>query len=211
MAAVTGAAIGAATTLYSTNQAKKSAQGAANAQVGASNAAIAEQQRQFDLARQDQMPWLQAGQTALSSLERLNSGDYSGFENSPDYLYAQDRGLAALDRSAAARGSLYAGGTDADRISFASGLATQNLNNYRNSLNSMAGLGQTTASNLGSLGQSAANNVSNALINAGNARASSYQAAGQANQNAASGLAGLAGWGIGQYQKGNAWNWGGNS
>jgi len=44
---------------------------AAGAQSGASQAAVAEQQREYNLTRQDQQPWMQAGSSAVSSLANL--------------------------------------------------------------------------------------------------------------------------------------------
>ena len=129
--------VGAATKYYGDKK-------AAAAQQKGYDAATAEQRRQFDLAREDQMPWLQAGQRALHQLEQLNSGNFSSFTASPDYQFALTEGLKGLDRSAAARGALWSGGADADRMAYASGLATQNYGNYYNRLASLAGLGQTT-------------------------------------------------------------------
>lgn len=148
---------------------------AAAAQQKGYDAATAEQRRQFDLAREDQMPWLQAGQRALHQLEQLNSGNFSSFTASPDYQFALTEGLKGLDRSAAARGALWSGGADADRMAYASGLATQNYGNYYNRLASLAGLGQTTASGLGTLGANYASNAGRLALGAADARASSYR------------------------------------
>ncbi|KAF1692652.1 hypothetical protein [Pseudoxanthomonas koreensis] len=167
-AAVGGAVVGGAINLYGQKKADA-------AQQKGIDQATAEQRRQFDLSRQDQQPWLHAGQNALTQLQALNSGDFSSFNNSPDYQFARDQGLQGLDRSAAARGGLWSGGADADRMQYASGLATQNYGNYYNRLSSLAGLGQTTASGLGTLGQGYANNMGNLAIDGANARASGYQ------------------------------------
>lgn len=153
---------------------------AAGAQKDASKKAIEEQRRQFDLTRADQMPWLQAGQGALGSLQAMNNGDFSKFYQSPDYQFALDEGFKAMDRSAASRGRLYSGGYGQDLTKYGQGLATQNYQNYYNNLARMAGLGQSTAQNLGSLGQNMANSVSSQYNNIGNARASAYQGYGDA-------------------------------
>lgn len=156
------------------NSAKKSA---ASANAG-QQAAIAEQQRQYDQTRQDQMPWLQAGTNSLGQMQALNAGDFSSFKQSPDYKFAYDQGLATLDRSAARNGNLFSGGHQADLMKFGQGLASQNYNTYYNRLASMAGVGQNTAANLGSFGQNAANNIGNSLTAMGNNRASMYQQQG---------------------------------
>lgn len=191
MAAVTGSVIALGSAAYSANQQSKAAQGAANAQAGGQQLAIGEQQRQFDLTRQDMQPWMQAGQNALGQVQALNAGDFSSFTQSPDYQFALDQGLQGLDRSAAARGSLNTGGHSADVLGYAQGLASQNYGNYYNRLAGLANVGQTTAGQLGQFGANAATNIGNAYGNIGNARASSYQARGNANSQLAGLLGGM--------------------
>lgn len=174
---------------------------ATSAQQKGYDAATAEQARQYDQSREDQKPWLQAGQSALGQLSALAGGDFTGFYNSPDYQFARDQGLQGVDRSAAARGGMYSGGADADRMKFASGLASQEYGNHWNRLAGLANVGQSTASNLASLGQNYANNVSNNLIGAANSRASAYGAKADAWGNALTGAAGAFGYGYGN-------NWG---
>lgn len=183
------AAIGLVTTAYAANQQKKAAKGAANAAQQGYDAATAEQARQYDQSRADNMPWLQAGQNALAQMQQLNSGNFSSFTESPDYQFARDQGLQGIDRSAAARGALYSGGADADRMTFASGLASQNYNNYYNRLAGLAGAGQTAGSGLAALGQNYANAVGNNAIGAGNARASVYGQNAYANNMLAGSIA----------------------
>lgn len=150
--------------------ANRSAHQAADAQAQASQAAMAEQQCQYNQTRQDQMPWLTAGQNALAGQQAVLHGDYSGFQNSPDYAYALQQGLQGVDRSAAARGSLYSGGHQADLVNYAQGLAMQNLNNYWNRLAGMSNAGQAASSHLASFGQNYAANMGNQLNNAAQAR-----------------------------------------
>ncbi|HEY6019255.1 MAG TPA: hypothetical protein VIY48_04940, partial [Candidatus Paceibacterota bacterium] len=142
---------------YSSAQAGKAG---AQAQQNAANSSIAEQQREYDLSRQDQMPWLQAGQNALGLEQRYLAGDTSGFMNSPDYKFAVQQGTKQLDAGATANGNLWGGGADADRIALGQGLATQYANNYWNKLAGMAGQGQGSAQNLGVLGANTANQIS---------------------------------------------------
>ena len=169
-AAVIGGAVG----LYGASKQAGAAKDAAKASQKATDATIAEQKRQFDLTRSDQMPWLQAGTGALGTLQKLNAGDYSSFSNSPDYQFALDQGMKTLDRSAAAQGRLYSGGYGQDLVNYGQGLATQNYNNYYNRLSNLAGVGQTAAQNLGGLGANYANSMGTALQNNATNRASSY-------------------------------------
>lgn len=184
------AAVTVGTALYSANQQKQAAKGAANAQSRAVDAATAEQKRQFDLTRQDRQRWLEAGQGAVTQMQALNSGDFSSFKESPDYQFAFDQGLQGLDRSAAARGSLYSGGHSADLMKFGQGLASQNYNQFYNRLAGLSGTGQTTASGLGTLGQQYANNVGQIGMNNANNMASSYQQGANANSQLAGALGG---------------------
>ena len=188
-----GIAAAAVVGAYSANQQKNAANKSAKASQQAADAATAEQKRQFDLTRQDQQPWLQAGQGALTQMQALNSGDFSSFKESPDYQFAFDQGLQGLDRSAAARGSLYSGGHSADLMKFGQGLASQNYGNFYNRLAALSGTGQTTASGLGSLGANMATNIGNIWQNnALNQRQSIYDRT-NAGTNATNSLVGAFG------------------
>jgi len=169
-AMVAGAAITVVGGVISSKQANKGNKAAAAGQ----QASIDEQRREYDHSRQDQLPWLQAGQDALGRQQAFLNGDMSGFENSPDYKFALDQGLKLSDRSAAARGSLFSGGHSADLMQLGQGLAQQNANDYWNKLAGRAGQGMTTAQNLGGLGANMATNIGNAYANIGQARQSSY-------------------------------------
>lgn len=176
--------------LIGTYMGNKGADKAADAQERANQASIAEQRRQFDLTRQDQQPWMQAGQGALEKQNQFLAGDWSGFQNSPDYKWATDQGLKALDRSAAAGGMLTSGGADADRIAFGQGHALQNSDSYWNKLADLSGTGQVTASGLGSLGMGMANSIGSLNQASGQARASSYLQKADNNQQLAAGIGG---------------------
>lgn len=185
-----GIAIGAAATLGAGALQAGAAGDAADAQAAANAAATAEQRRQYDQTRQDMMPWMNAGIWGLNQQQNALRGDWSGFEDSPDYLYAYQQGMKGLDRQNAANLSLTSGGADADRIALGQGLASQNFNNYYNRLAGLSGTGQTTATQLGGFGQNAANQIGQNTINAGNARASGYTNTANAWGNALTGLAG---------------------
>jgi 5-methylcytosine-specific restriction endonuclease McrBC GTP-binding regulatory subunit McrB len=179
-------AITGAVGLYAANKSSKAAKDSTNAQTSASNATIAEQKRQYDLSRSDQMPWLNTGKWALGQQEAALKGDYSGFQNSPDYAFALSEGFKGLDRSAAAKGRMYSGGYGEDLTRFGQGLATQNYQGYMNNLGRLSNTGQGAAQNLGGLGQNYANAFGTAQGNIANARTSAYNT--QANNSI--GLAG---------------------
>ncbi len=173
---------------YTANQQGKAGDKAADAQARGSQAAIDEQRRQFDLTRQDNMPWLDAGKWGLQRFQDVMDGNYTDFYNSPDYKATQEQGLGFLDRSAAARGGLFGGGHSADLMKYGQGLAAQQLGNYRGALGTLAGYGQNTAQALGQFGANAANAIGAQYNNIGNARASSYLNRADANSQFAAGL-----------------------
>ena len=152
----------------------KGAKDASAAQIAAAQAGIAEQRRQFDLSRADQMPWMQAGTAALARLQ-----DPAAFTQSPGYQFVRDEGNRDLNNSFAARGGALSGNALRGITQYNQNLASQEYNNWFNQQGSLAGLGQTTAQSLGALGQSNANSISNLLGQQGNARASGIE--GQTN------------------------------
>jgi hypothetical protein len=158
------------------NQQNKGAQGAANAITD-------EQRRQYEQTRGDLSPYMDFGKQAIGGLGALNAGDYSGFMNSPDYLFASQQGIGNLDKSAASHGSLFSGGHEKDLAQFNQGLAGQFLNQYRGSLFDQARMGQSAATNLGSFGAGAADQI-------GGAQAGYLQQRGDNNAQFAAGTLG---------------------
>lgn len=136
------------------------------------------------------------------------------YQADPGYAFRQSEGEKALQRAASAGGRSDSGRAYKDLMRFNSGLASDeygnafnrfqiNRQNKLNPLQSMAGLGQTTANTMSQAGQNFANSAGNALgaygastganiLGAGNARASGYIAQGNAMQNALNG--GVSAW-----------------
>jgi len=150
--------------------------------------------QQYNQTRQDQMPFLEAGKGALNQLIPLASNykpfDYNAMTADPGYAFRLSEGQRALDQSAAARGGLISGnalkaatrfgqqmGSDEYNSSFNRYLAQRNAE--LNPLQSLAGVGQTTATNLGTMGAQNAANVGN-LATSG-AAASAAGRIGQTN------------------------------
>lgn len=185
------AAIGAVAGVGSALLQNRAAGKAASAANRASEQANALQQQQYEQTRSDLSPYLQQGQNALAGINRLNAGDYSGFQNSPDYLFALQQGQQGVERSAAARGGLYSGGNLADLTSFGQGQASQQLGAYRNSLMSLANMGASSGSALAGVGANYAGAVGNNLGNAANATGSAALSQGNNLSQALTGLAGL--------------------
>lgn len=124
-------------------------------------------------------------------------------QNDPGYQARLKLGQQAFEQSAAARGNLLTGGTAQAENQLAQDYASNEYNNFYNQafntfgenynqyaqnqanqfnrLAAMAGMGQTTAGQLGTLGQSAANAVSNNLLSTGQMMGNDYQNAAAAN------------------------------
>jgi hypothetical protein len=167
------------------------AKGAAKTQAAAADRAAELQNEQFQQTRQDQMPWLKAGEQALNKLIPMT--DYqkfgmSQFQQDPGYAFRLSEGQKALDRSAAARGGLISGAALKAAGRYGQDMASQEYQNAFNRyqiernaqlapLQSLAGVGQTTAAQLGQTGAANAANVGNLITGAGAA-----QAAGQIGQ-----------------------------
>ena len=105
------------------------------------------------------------------------------FQESPAYQFNLQQGQQALDKSANARGNLYAPQTLQDLSKFSQGQASNewsnaynqynnNIGNIWNRLYGISSAGQSAANQTGSFGQAAAQNSGNATMAAGNAQAS---------------------------------------
>lgn len=190
-----GAAIAAVAAVGGAAMQSDAAGDAADAQVGAANAATAEQRRQYDQTRQDMAPWLAAGRDALNLQQRFLAGDQSAYQESPDYQFRLQQGQQGLENSAAARGNLFGGGAAADLMGYNQGMATQGIDSWWNRLAGVSNTGQTTSGQLGQFGQAYGQQAGQNAMNAANARASSYAANANAWSNAGNQLGNL----FGQY------------
>ena len=112
-------------------------------------------------------------------------GPTSGFNSdsfmqSPDYKFAYDQGNRAVEQSLARRGISEGGSAMKELSQFNQGLASQKLGEYKNSLAALAGIGQTSATTTGQFGANMATNNGQNIMQAGDARASSYLNQGSA-------------------------------
>lgn len=164
------------------------------------------QKQMFEKQIELQEPWRQAGIGALNQLAPL-SQQYTPFgmqqfQQDPGYGFRMAEGMKALERSAASRGGLMSGAQMRGVQRYGQDLASQEYQNAFNRyqaerqarlgpLQSLAGVGQTSAQALGSAagqyGQNAGNimmtggaNAANAALQMGNIRASQYGGYGKA-------------------------------
>jgi len=165
------------------------AKSAASTQAAAADRAAELQNQQFQQTREDLAPYRAAGQTALNALTPLATNyqkfGMDQFQQDPGYGFRLSEGQKALDRQAAARGGLISGGALKAAQRYGQDMGSQEymnaFNRYQternaqlNPLQSLAGVGQTTANQLGQYGAANAANVGNLMT--GGAAA---QAAGQ--------------------------------
>lgn len=211
---------------------------AAQLQYQASQDALNFQKQQWQTQQDNMAPWLKAGQGALGELQYglgmgpqngsdinpnlaygslLQANPYSKFtaptglteQNDPGYQARLKLGTDAIQRSAAARGSLLTGGTAQALNQFGQDYGSneysnvynrafntnaanynqfaQNQANQFNRLGALSGVGQETAQQLGYLGNQASNNVTSNLLGTAQGMGNAYQNAAAAN---ASGIVG---------------------
>ena len=167
---------------------------AAKTQAGSADRAADLQYQQFERQVELQEPWRKAGEEALNKLIPLAS-EYKQFgtqqfQADPGYAFRMSEGMKGLERSAAARGGLLSGSAMKGIQRFGQDLASQEYQNAFNRyqtertarlapLQSLAGVGQTSAQTLGQAGQTMASNVGEMMTSGAAARASGY--VGQAN------------------------------
>jgi hypothetical protein len=162
---------------------------AAGAQAGAARDAAALQNEQYQQTRQDQMPWMEAGKTALNALTPLATNyqkfGMDQFRADPGYAFRLSEGQKALDRQAAARGGLISGGALKAAQRYGQEMGSQEYTNAFNRyqaerqaqlgpLQSLAGVGQTTAQSLGQTGAANAANIGNLMTGGAAAQAAGY-------------------------------------
>jgi hypothetical protein len=134
-----------------------------------------------DGSRRDLTPYTSAGQTGTVD---------TSWQTSPGYNFRLGEGVKAVERSASARGLLGSGGTMKAIQRYGEGLAASEYDSYANRLAAMAGVGQSATGSTAAAGAQASQGIQQAYQNAGNAKASAYQATGTAVGGIAGNLAG---------------------
>ena len=198
---VAAATIGAAGIgAYSSRQASK-------AQERAAAQGDAAQERMFNRQVELQEPFRQAGVNALPELveaSRYTPFSMEQFQQDPGYQFRLREGLKALDRTAAARGGLLSGAQLRGVTRYGQELGTQEYTNASNRyqaeraarlnpLQSLAGMGQSTAATLGQQAGQYGQSMAQGAAQMGNIRASGYT-------NQANALSGALGQGVNYYQ-----------
>ena len=164
------------------------ASSAGNAQAAASDRAAELQNQQYQQNVQRQQPFYDVGVNALPELVSASKYTPFGmdqFKADPGYAFRLSEGQKQLDRTAASRGGLLSGGALKAATRYGQEMGSQEytnaFNRYQteraarlNPLQSLTGMGQTTANQVGQAGQTMATNVGNDITNSAAARASGY-------------------------------------
>lgn len=187
MAIAIGATVAGGASLLGSAMSSNASKSAAQTQQQASQAAIAEQQREFNVQQQNLQPYLQSGQQGLNQLNAALPGltqsfNPSDLQNYPGYQFQLQQGNLAINNQNASRGLLNSGATLKDLVNYNQGLAgttynnafnqyqTQQTNTF-NKLAAVAGIGQAATQQANSAAQNLGTNVANLQVGAGNAAA----------------------------------------
>ena len=215
-AVVAGAAIGAYATSEASGEQADAAKQASQTQADANRYAADIQYKMFEKQMELQEPWRKKGEEALNRLAAglAQGGEFgtkfsaNNWQQDPGYAFRLAEGQRALERSAAARGGLISGNALKAAERYGQEMGSQEYQNafnryYRereamlNPLQSLAGVGQTTAQSLGGAAQQLGTNVGNLASATGASTANSLLAAGQARASAYQGYGSALGQGIG--------------
>lgn len=178
----------AGATLVSGYMGSKAAGKAADTQAAAAQEGLAAQERMFERQVELQEPWRKAGEAALNKLIPLTEYqkfDLSKFQADPGYAFRLSEGQKALERSAAARGGLLSGATGKALTRYGQEMGSQEYTNAFNRyqteraaqlqpLQSLAGVGQTSANTLTNAAGQYGSAANEAAQSAAAARASGY-------------------------------------
>jgi len=139
----------------------------------------------YTQSREDQMPWMTAGKQALGQLQTKIAKGPGEFTKDPGYQFRLDEGNKNVMSQAAATGNTQSGRTlkalEEYGQNYASNEYDKFINRYYQSLTplqSLAGLGQNTATNMANNATQTGNSIANIYTNQGNQLANVSQQTG---------------------------------
>lgn len=177
--AIIAGGLSAVGSIFGGKGAKKAAKRAAAAQQQAAQAAIDQDNRKFEITRQENAPFLLAGQKAVgmeSDLLGLNGGDVQAssiqaLKDSPLFRSLYDTGEEAVLANASATGGLRGGNTQRGLADFGSDTLARVIQQQLANLGGLRGAGQATGTALGQLSGNNAAQISALLNQQGSAKA----------------------------------------
>lgn len=201
-----GVAAGGANLMQQRAQ-RKAADRATQAQVQSTDAAIAEQRRQFDLMRETFQPYVDVGTDVLPEMrallgigdEQLQQQALQRIQEGPQFQAMLQQGEEAILQNAAATGGLRGGNTQASLAQFHPQLLGNEINRRFGQLGGLAQLGQASAAGVGSGALMTGQNVGNLLLEQGQAIGQGAIARGNIRANQWGQIGNLIGAGIGGF------------
>lgn len=211
-------------TLYSSYQAGEAAEAGGEAAISAAQIQAASADRAADIqlqmfqeGQEATAPWRETGEQALGGLADIYGlgGDegraraMQSFQASPGYQWQLDEATKASEGAAAAGGRFYGGSQMKALQNLAQNRASLDFGQYTQGLQSLAGVGQTSAGQTAQQSTAVGGNIGQSYMAAGQASAQGVIGAGQAaaagsiNQaNILSNLAsqGMYGYGMGMFE-----------
>lgn len=172
---IAGGVLGGVLGKSSSKGTQKAIDQSAQALLQANREALSEQRRQFDLSREDQMPWLEAGETALGGIMDLlglapggggaeqQAEAIAALESSPLFQSLVRSGEEAILANASATGGLRGGNIQDALSNFRADTLSQVIQQQLSNLGGLSGTAVGSAQHLGGLGASYASNISNLL------------------------------------------------
>lgn len=181
-------------------QQAQAAERAAATQAGASEAAIAEQRRQFDMLTELLRPYVEAGQPALQGQQALiglrgapeQQAAISAIEQSPFFQSAVRQGEEALLQRASATGGLRGGNIQAALAQFRPQMLESQIAQQYERLGGLTSLGQASAAGQAGAGMQSAGAIGNLLAQRGAALAGGQIAQGSVARQGFADLQGIA-------------------
>jgi len=174
--------------IMSSNAQSDAAAQASGAQTEASQASIAEQQRQFNALQKLLSPYVAAGTTALGQQGNLiglggNAAQQSAInqlKTSSQFDELNRQGQNSILQNASATGGLRGGNVQGALAQFSPQLLNQLISQQYTNLGGMTSLGQNSAAMTGNAGMQSANAISNQYGQIGAAQAGNSLAQGNA-------------------------------
>lgn len=169
-------------------QQQQAAAGAASgAQIQASNAAIAEQRRQFDAMQKLLQPYVEAGTGAVSQQSALAGAQgpeaqraaIDAISQSPEMQALVQQGENAILQNASATGGLRGGNVQGTLAQFRPQMLSNLINQQYSRLGGLTGIGQASAAGVGAAGQALGSNIAQQYGNIGSAQAGGILGAAQ--------------------------------
>lgn len=162
---------------------------ASDAQVAASNADIAQRNKQFEAVQKLLRPYVDAGTGALGKQQDLiglngnnaQQAAITALQQSPYFTSMLKQGQDSILANASATGGLRGGNTQAALAQFSPSLLAQTIQQQYQNLGGLTSIGQNAAAMTGNAGMTNSNGISAALQQQGAAQAGGALAQGKAD------------------------------